>query len=59
MLKEKLFSLTDRHPLIFQKVGLVAGAIAGLAVGLFITDRAEAFELMIEELAEEESEDGN
>lgn len=39
--------------LFFHKVGLLLGAVAGLLVGLVVSDRADQFE--IEETKEEEA----
>ncbi len=38
--------------LFFQKIGLLLGTIAGLLIGLVVSDRADQFE--IEETKEEE-----
>lgn len=47
-MKEKLGNLR------YQVVGLVTGAVAGVLVGLIVSDRADQYEVIIEEVVDGE-----
>ena len=47
MFMEKLKELGNKDPLIFHKVGLGAGAILGVLLGMIISEKADDFEVEI------------
>lgn len=53
---EKVRERGVQDPLLFHKIGLLAGSVAGLLVGLFISDRANEFDMT--EIQIEETIDG-
>ena len=55
-MKERLYKFMDADPLILHKVGFALGAIIGAIAGLFISDRADQFEMVVEEVADESTE---
>ena len=52
---EKVRERGIKDPLLFHKLGLVAGGFAGFLVGLFISDRAEETEEIADGSQEETS----
>jgi len=53
---EKVRERGLQDPLFFHKIGLVLGGFAGLLGGLIISDRADKFELQLEETIDGETE---
>ena len=52
---EKVRERGIKDPLLFHKIGLVAGGFAGFVVGMFISDRAEGTEEIVDDSQEESS----
>ncbi len=52
---EKVRERGIRDPLLFHKIGFVLGSLGGFLIGLFISDRANEFE-MIEETTDGQQE---
>lgn len=49
-MKEKLLNLTDKDPLLLHKVGFIFGAIIGVVGGLILSERADYYEAVLEEV---------
>lgn len=53
---EKVRERGIQDPLFFHKIGLLVGGFAGLLTGLVISDRADKFELQLEEMTDGQEE---
>jgi len=53
-MKQKLYNLIDRDELALHKIGFVFGALLGITAGLLISDRADVFQVVLEEVVEDE-----
>lgn len=44
---EKIKDLGRKDPLIFHKIGIVGGGVIGVLLGMFISDRADQYEVEV------------
>lgn len=55
---KKLESIFNSDQMLLQKIGLVMGAVAGLLIGMVVSERADEFEATQQYILEEMEEDG-